>query len=106
MHKIEIFNLFPFLTSKGKLGIENEEYMSMDVDQQTKERSLDLIPAKPSGFESDNPFILYDIFILLRSLFISIFEKRCEGGKEERVFDLSPNGVDLTMHRSTLKRPT
>ncbi|BBH10467.1 ATP binding microtubule motor family protein, partial [Prunus dulcis] len=28
---------------------------------------------------------------------------RCEGGKEERVFDLSPNGVDLTMHRSTLK---
>ncbi|XP_008235206.1 PREDICTED: kinesin-like protein KLP2 isoform X2 [Prunus mume] len=38
-----------------------------------------------------------------RSLFISIFEIRCEGGKEERVFDLSPNGVDLTMHRSTLK---
>ncbi|KAH0978154.1 hypothetical protein GBA52_027873 [Prunus armeniaca] len=27
-----------------------------------------------------------------RSLFISIFEIRCEGGKEERVFDLSPNG--------------
>ncbi|CAL9024045.1 unnamed protein product [Prunus brigantina] len=39
----------------------------------------------------------------MRSLFISIFEIRCEGGKEERVFDLSPNGVDLTMHRSTLK---
>ncbi|KAL6271934.1 hypothetical protein ACE6H2_028845 [Prunus campanulata] len=39
----------------------------------------------------------------VRSLFISIFEIRCEGGKEERAFDLSPNGVDLTMHRSTLK---
>ncbi|XP_021805091.1 kinesin-like protein KIN-6 [Prunus avium] len=64
---------------------------------------LDLIPAKPFGLESDNPFILYDIFFLLRSLFISIFEIRCEGGKEERAFDLSPNGVDLTMHRSTLK---
>ncbi|XP_050160193.1 kinesin-like protein KIN-6 isoform X9 [Malus sylvestris] len=38
-----------------------------------------------------------------RSFFISIFEISSERGKGERLFDLSPNGGDLSMQQSTLR---
>eukprot|EP00257_Ricinus_communis_P025363 XP_025012777.1 kinesin-like protein KIN-6 isoform X6 [Ricinus communis] len=40
---------------------------------------------------------------LSRSFYISIFEIYSEGGKVERMFDLSPDGVDLSMQQSTIK---
>lgn len=42
-------------------------------------------------------------FTLHRSFFISIFEISSERGKGERLFDLSPNGGDLSMQQSTLR---
>ncbi|XP_021668069.2 kinesin-like protein KIN-6 isoform X2 [Hevea brasiliensis] len=40
---------------------------------------------------------------LSRSFYISIFEIYSEGGKAERMLDLSPGGADLTMQQSTVK---
>ncbi|XP_020535407.1 kinesin-like protein KIN-6 isoform X2 [Jatropha curcas] len=40
---------------------------------------------------------------LTRSFYISIFEIYSEGGKAERIFDLSPEGGDLSMQQSTIK---
>lgn len=40
---------------------------------------------------------------ICRSLYLSIFEIRTEGGKGEKLYDLSPEGAELTLHQSTIK---
>lgn len=41
--------------------------------------------------------------MFFRSFSISIFEIYSEGGKGEKVFDLSPDGTELSMQQSSIK---
>lgn len=57
--------------------------------------ALERIFKSTEGIVSDSP--------IRKSLYLSIFEIRKERGKGEKLYDLSPEGAELTLQHSTIK---